>query len=251
MPADPLLAAARQPAAVLRLQRAAGNRAATPVLARHAAPAASGGELLVEFLNDLWQEEPASIVRLGLEVFRPIPLFGGIPGAVADLIAAGQDVTSVPFGNPAERGISVGNVAYSSVVELTIGARSLVNIANNAVGALLTVPQFAAGLGIGATGGELASGVAAPAAVPAAAGTAAAMAAAEVLGALKLELATATGIFDGLITLEAGAGALAFPDDSKEWLDLMTNYIGNVVGDAFGLFNDAIGRVHARAVAER
>src|SRR3954452_1397713 len=87
--------------AILQLQQSAGNRAVAAMIARTraeapatAAPAAVTAPApdpgIVTFCEDLWHDEPGSVLRLVLEPSRLVPGVGLLGGGIADLIAAGQ-----------------------------------------------------------------------------------------------------------------------------------------------------------------
>jgi hypothetical protein len=70
------------PAAILQLQRTAGNRAVAGVLARQeAAPQDAPDPAVIAFCKAVWPDDLASEVRLVLEPTRLIPLVGLAGGA--------------------------------------------------------------------------------------------------------------------------------------------------------------------------
>ncbi len=251
------------PAAILALQRSAGNHAVSRALARAradepAAPATAGSgaadpgwvestcATTLEFLDKLWQDDPLSVVRLGLEGGRLIPAAGLVSGLASDVIGFGQDVCSVPHGVDLATGeIHVGELAFAGLVDATIALRSVSNAAGNAIGHLISFPQFAMWLGITATAGESASGVAAPAAPLTGGATVGAGAVNVVTGFDKAMLTFITGFVDLVVPLEAAAGQLMFPDKQQQWADLAAGYIANVAGDVIGLVNDTVGMASA------
>ena len=233
---------ALSPAALLRLQRTAGNQAVAAMIARQApsgvpeglapAPAPPAGEVITKFLADLWANDPASAVRLGLEVIRVFPAIGLPAGALADVIAAGQDLTSIP----------TGNLALTGVVGLTVGLRSLTNLAGNGIGQLLAISQLITAFTAGYMGVELTSVVASPAALAKLPFLAFMVLLNEDLTGLKLSLTLATGGLDFFISLEAAAGVVLGPvADSAAWVDLMEGFIANQIGTILAFANEVIG----------
>ena len=243
MPALPRMAGLN-PAAVLALQGSAGNQAVARMLARTTAtePAAPDTTFL-DSCAQYFADNPMSFVRLVLEFTRPWEGVGLFGGAFADIIAAGQDMLAVPHGNFAQFEFSPAKLGYAGLVELTIGMRSILNLAGNVVGHLEMVPNMAVDAGLMAIIAELASGVGAPMAIPTAGATIDAGAISFALGAIKLALTTGTGLCDIAVSLEAGAGVLMFPDEADAWWSLGTGYLANIVGDALGFFNDFLGEI--------
>jgi hypothetical protein len=233
------------PAAILQLQRSAGNRAVAGVLARQAPAGAPEAEApdpaLIAFCKAVWPDDLASQVRLVLEPTRLVPAVGLVGGGVADLIGAGQDLLSVPVGDILRSELNAGKLAYGGLVGASIALRSVVNIANNAVGHLEMAPNVAVALGLSATIAEAASGVGAPAAVVTGAATGVPIALSEALGFIKIALSTGTAGLDLIVALEAAGGVLLFPDDADEWWSLGYGYLANVGGDLLGMLNDALG----------
>ena len=251
------------PAAILALQRSAGNQAVARALARTrasepvaratggpdaAAGAAdpgwveSAGAETLQFLENLWQDDPLSAVRLALEGGRLVPVAGLFTGLAADVIGFGQDICTVPHGVDFATGkVHVGELAFAGLVDVTIAMRSVTNAAGNAIGHLISFPQFAAWLGITATAGETASGVGAPAAPLTAGATVGAGAVNVVTGFDKAMLTFITGFVDLMVPLEAAAGQLMFPDKQQQWADLAAGYVANLLGDVVGLVNDIAG----------
>ncbi len=167
---------------------------------------------------------------------------GLFTGLAADVIGFGQDICTVPHGVDFATGqIHVGELAFAGLVDVTIALRSVTNAAGNAIGHLISFPQFAAWLGITATASETASGVGAPAAPLTAGATVGAGAVNVVTGFDKAMLTFITGFVDLIVPLEAAAGQLMFPDKQQQWADLAAGYIANLFGDAAGLVNDIAG----------
>ena len=242
--APPLRPAPLTPAAILQLQRTAGNRAVAGVLARQA-PAAANAEApdpaIISWAKAAWPDDLASQVRLVLEPTRLVPFVGLAGGAVADLIGAGQDVLSIPVGDILRSELNAGKLTYGGFVGATVALRSVVNMANNGVGHLLMFPNVAVALGLSSAIGEAATGVGAPLAVATAAATAVPVAVAEALTFVKIALNAGTTGLDLIVALEALAGSLLFPDDAEEWFSLWFGYMANVGGDLLGMVNDAVG----------
>jgi hypothetical protein len=229
------------PAAILQLQRTAGNRAVAGVLARRPAPAEAPDPWIIEFARTLWPDDLASQVRLVLEPTRLFPVVGLVGGGVADLIGAGQDLLAIPVGDILRSELNAGKLTYGGLVGATVALRSAINIANNGVGHLLTFPQAAVELGLSSAIGEAATGVGAPLALATLAATGAPIAVAEALSFIKIALNAGTTGLDLIVSLEAAAGALMFPDDAEEWFSLGFGYMANVGGDMLGMLNDAVG----------
>ena len=230
------------PAAILQLQRTAGNRAVAGILARQeAAPeAAAPDPAVIAFCMAVWPDDLSSQVRLVLEPTRLFPGLGLAGGGVADLIGAGQDLLSVPVGDILRSELDPGKLAMGGFVGATIALRSAVNIANNAVGHFEMAPNIAVGLGLSKAIGEAATVVGAPVALATLAATGAPVAISEACGFIKIALTTALTGLDLLVALEAGAGVLMF-DDDEEWWSLGCAFLANVGGDMLGMINDAVG----------
>jgi hypothetical protein len=231
------------PAAILQLQRTAGNHAVARILARQeAAPdAAAPDPAVIAFCKAVWPDDLSSQVRLVLEPTRLIPLVGLAGGGVADLIGAGQDLLSVPVGDILRGEIDAGKLTYGGFVGACVALRSTVNLANNAVGHLEMAPNVVVALGLTKTIADAATLVGAPLAVVDLAATAVPAGISEACGFIKIALTAGTTGLDLLVALEAAMGVLLFPDDAEEWWSLGCGYMANVGGDLLGMVNDMIG----------
>jgi hypothetical protein len=231
------------PAAILQLQRTAGNRGVAGVLARQTPPAPEEAPdpSIIEFARTVWPDDLASQVRLVLEPTRLFPVAGLVGGGIADLIGAGQDLLAIPVGDILRSELNAGKLTYGGFVGATIALRSAVNMANNGVGHLLMFPNAAVELGLSSAIAEAATGVGAPLALATLAATGAPVAVAEALSFIKIALNAGTTGLDLVVALEAAAGSLMFPDDAEEWFSLGFGYMANVGGDLLGMLNDAVG----------
>ena len=234
----PPAGAALGPAALLGLQRSAGNRAVSAMLARQAPTAQATAEapdaaLIAEF-EALWEDDPWTVVRLGLELLRPFPVLGMLPAIGSDVIGMVQDVSSVPRGDPLLLGI----------VGTTVVVRSLVNLASDGVGQVLAVTEPIEWFLGAETVAQTFSGWGIPFDVISVPLGALMVGLNEGLGADHLSLITLTSLLDFVVTLEAAAGAVLGPvEDSAAWSELMAGYIANMAGDVFAIFNEALGLV--------
>jgi hypothetical protein len=229
LPAGPLT-----PAAIVGLQRAVGNRAVTAMIARSApaAAAAAPDTGLVAYFENLWQENPGDVIRLGLELFRPIPLVGALPALGSDFIEMGQDLFSVPVGDPVLFGIT----------EMTLFLRSAINIAAGGVGQILSFTETVQAVTGAATLAEAMSLIGIPEALVTGAFGAFIISIDEFFGVDKFALTTLVEMMDFIVTIEAAAGAVLGPvGDSEKWTELMTGYLANQFEDIMALINDGVG----------
>jgi hypothetical protein len=227
-------------AALMRLQRTAGNRAVAGVLARRE-PAGGGAATgasedpdpwVIEFFEQLWAEDPASVVRLALEVGRLMPAVGLASGAIADVIGAYQDITAIPTGDAFLATVAGGLISFRSVMNVVTNAVGQVEYVDQLVSDYLasqTVAQTLTGLGIAAD----------TITVPLLGFTV------TVNGAATVAKAELTGVMltlDSLVAFMAGFSSAAGPPaDSVKWGELALGYVANVAGDLAGLVNEVAG----------
>jgi len=224
------------PAAIVGLQRAVGNRAVSAMVARAApaaAPASADGGLIAYFEN-LWQENPGDVVRLFYELFRPIPVLGALPALGSDFIEMGQDLFSVPVGDPVLFGIA----------EMTLMLRSAINIGSGAVAQILAFSETVQAVTGAATVAEALTLIGIPEAVVTGAFGAFITGIDEVFGLEKFQLTSFVFLLDFIVSIEAAAGAVLGPvEDSEKWTELMTGYLANQFEDIMALINDGVGLV--------
>lgn len=224
---------------ILALQRAAGNRAVIGALARadaeDGAQTTAPGADIIEFCQQLWQDEALSIIRLGAEVGRlvagPIGLVSGLAG---DLIGGYQDLTSIPTGEPVVAGL------MGTLIVLRTGF----NVVTNAVGQITAVDQLVQNLLGSATVGQTLSGfgIALDAITIPLIGLTVTIN--EAASLVKLELTGCLTAMDGLVAVGASFGALLAPEeDQQAWAALAAGYWANVIGDLVGLVNELAGFV--------
>src|SRR3954469_22199609 len=103
-------------AALLALQRSAGNQAVARMLAREPAamdaPAATPDTGLIPALEAFWPHTAWSEGRLALDLLRPIPALGLVTGVVADVMGAWDDLSAVPTGDPVLTAINYGLIGF-------------------------------------------------------------------------------------------------------------------------------------------
>ncbi len=222
------------PAAIVGLQRAVGNRAVSAMIAR-AAPAAAPAAPdtgLIAFFENLWQENPGDVIRLGLELFRPIPVVGALPGLGSDLIEMGQDLFSVPVGDPVLFGIT----------EMTLFLRSAINIASGGVAQILSFTETVQAVTGAATLAAAMTGIGIPEAIVTGAFGSFVIAIDEFFAVDKFSITTLVEMMDFIVTIEAAAGTVLGPvEDSEKWTELMTGYLANQFEDIMALINDGVG----------
>jgi hypothetical protein len=217
-------APARSPAAILALQRGAGNQAVARLLAREpaaaAAPVPDTG--VVPMLQAFWPDTAWSQGRLALDLLRPIPGLGLLTGLTADVMGAWDDFSAVPTGDPVLAALNYG----------LIGFRSGLNLAVNGAQGLLAVSQTLQLKNTLEAGVDLLSGIGAPKVV-----IDGAQGVLDFLAGSALSLfieATDGGLLaiDGLIALDAGIWAAIGPvADRDKWKELAYGYLANALGD--------------------
>ncbi len=230
LPAGPLT-----PAAIVGLQRAVGNRAVSAMIARSAPAAVAAPDSgLIAYFENLWQENPGDVVRLFYELFRPIPVLGALPALGSDVIEMGQDLFSVPVGDPVLFGIT----------EMTLMLRSAINIASGGVAQILAFGETVQALTGAATIAEGLSLIGIPEALVTGAFGAFVTGIDEVFGLEKFQLTSMVFLLDFIVSIESAAGAVLGPvEDSEKWTELMTGYLANQFEDIMALINDGVGLV--------
>jgi hypothetical protein len=229
-------------AALIRLQRSGGNRAVAGLMRQGAAgptaaalpSAGQAGAATVEFFEDLWRDDPASVVRLVLEVGRLWPGFGIAPGAIADAIGAYQDITAIPTGDAFLAGVEGSLIAF----------RSVVNVVTNAIGQVEYVDQLIQDYLAGQTVAQTLSILGIPADTLTLSIMGFTLAVNETASTLKGELTAVLLTLDTFVAMGAAmASAAGPPEDAMAWGELAVGYVGNMVGDVLGLANEIAGFV--------